>query len=1057
MQQNLFKYLIIKSFIVTIFNCGIALGQENIFFKTYSATEGLPSGTINEIWKDKKGFLWLLSENTLTRFDGYDFITYRNKPNDSTSISSASVYKAVSDSSGNTFFQTYNSICKYDYSTGKFKQILKYSAYTDISYFAARNRTIYCIYDKHLILIDGTTEKTSRIKMPDSLTTRGRIYIYHKNSSLYLLNSNSIFKFNLRTFRFEEISLVKKDHTHHLTTDLGNIYIFEMNNTLYISEPGHLFKLNFEGNQFDEITPRDAELNPGRLKRTNDRQINDFIIKSDGSGEIHRIDLINGTYQTLDLKKDPISGIKSSGEITGIFHGDQNTIWVTGYHSGLISINLERFNLENVKYYNKKNSNITSEYCNAVFDGNDNVIWFFSPSHGLIKGEKTHRVFNTINPETESNLNVPTNAKNIRAIYETKSGKLTIGSLSRLSQLDTKTAYSKIENSTVLFKTPISSITMDKDSNLWFGTWGKRSIYRLNPTNNIITPIISDSSRFVFNDRFFRCVYNDGNKLYFGAAGGYLLEINLKPNNIPEYETIFIPLNPKDQKVSTIFTITSYTRDTLLIGSASGLFLYDKKKKTISGIKYKFPSASIFNNADIRSLLVDSLYLWVGTNSNGLYQYNLKTGDVKNYTAEDGLPDNSIYTMIFDKHLNIWMGTNKGISKINSRTSTIQAFSYKDGITFDEFNTNAICTLSDGQLAFGGINGLIIFNPDSVSGTLANPVPELIRFTVNNTVLALQPSYNLKHYENYITFQFAALNNYRNDEIQYAYKLEGLDNEWNYCGKRRFSTYANLKPGKYTLKVKCTNPHGIWSNSELSIPFKIEVPWFKSWIFFGSIFTLASVAIFGLFRFRLQQKTKLLTIRDSIARDLHDEIGSNLSTISIFNEVAKESIHKNKEGILPVLDKISEYTQISQEAMSDIVWMIDSKNDKFENIIVKMRTLAAETIGTTSSMKLHLNFDENAKSLKIGMKQRKNLYMIYKESINNIIKYANCKNVWIDLVVNEHLVKLIISDDGQGFDPKTATGNGLIYMKKRAEELEAMFNVDSIIGKGTSVTLEFRL
>jgi signal transduction histidine kinase len=122
-----------------------------------------------------------------------------------------------------------------------------------------------------------------------------------------------------------------------------------------------------------------------------------------------------------------------------------------------------------------------------------------------------------------------------------------------------------------------------------------------------------------------------------------------------------------------------------------------------------------------------------------------------------------------------------------------------------------------------------------------------------------------------------------------------------------------------------------------------------------------------------------------------------------------------------------------------------------------MRTLAAETIGTSTIMKLHLNFDENAKNLKIGMKQRKNLYMIYKESINNIVKYANCKNVWIDLVVNEHQVKLIISDDGQGFDPKNTQGNGLTYMKKRAEELDAMFNVNSIIGKGTSMTLEFSL
>jgi ligand-binding sensor domain-containing protein len=1057
MQKNIHILLTINIFIAAFVFPHFSWGQENIYFKTYSTTEGLPSGTINEIWKDKKGFLWLLSENTLTRFDGYDFVTYRNKANDSTSISSASVYKAVSDSAGNTFFQTYNSISKYNYSTGKFKQILKFSAYTDISSFGSRNRIIYCIYNKQLLLIDGITDKESRYKLPESLISKGRIFVYATNSSFFLFNNNVAYKFNLRTFQFEEILIKTIDGVNHLTQDIGNSYFFEMDNTIYISEPGHLYKLNFEGNSFIEVAGRDAELNPGRLKRTNDRQIKNFIIKSDGSGEIGRIDLINGTYQSLDLKKDPLSGIKSNGEITGVFQGDQHTIWVTGYHSGLISIDLEKFTLENVRYYNKKNSNITSENCNAIFDGKDNVIWFFSPSNGLIKGEKIRHVFKTINPEPEINFKVPTNAKNIRAILETQPGTITIGSLSRLNQLDIKNPYSGFENSRLLLQSPISCITIDQDSNLWLGTWGKRSIYRLNLKTNAITPIISDSSKFVFNDRFFRCVHKENNKLYFGASGGYLLEITHYPSEQRKFETSFIPLNPKGQNTSTIFTIISFDKDKLLIGSASGLFIYDKNLKNISPIKNIFPSSAIFNNADVRSLIIDQNTLWVGTNGNGLYQFNLKSGAVTNFTTDDGLPDNSIYTMIFDKQKNIWMGTNKGISKIDSQTSTIQAFSFKDGISFDEFNTNAVCSLTDGRLAFGGINGLIVFSPDSVSGNIVNPIPEIIRFSVNNTEFPLASNYHLKHYENYISFQFAALNNYRNDEIQYAYKLEGLDENWNYCGKRRFSTYANLKPGKYTLKIKCTNQHGIWSNNELSISFKIEVPWFKSWIFFGSIFIFTSIAIFGLFRFRLQQKTKLLTIRDSIARDLHDEIGSNLSTISIFNEVAKESIHKNKEGILPVLDKISEYTQISQEAMSDIVWMIDSKNDKFENIIVKMRTLAAETIGTTSSMKLHLNFDENAKSLKIGMKQRKNLYMIYKESINNIIKYANCKNVWIDLVVNEHLVKLIISDDGQGFDPKNASGNGLIYMKKRAEELEAMFNVDSIIGKGTSVTLEFRL
>ena len=249
--------------------------------------------------------------------------------------------------------------------------------------------------------------------------------------------------------------------------------------------------------------------------------------------------------------------------------------------------------------------------------------------------------------------------------------------------------------------------------------------------------------------------------------------------------------------------------------------------------------------------------------------------------------------------------------------------------------------------------------------------------------------------------------------------------------------------------------HGIWSQNELAIPIEIEIPWFRSWAFYASLVLIITLTIYGLFRLRLYQKTKLLTIRDSIARDLHDEIGSNLSTISIFSEVAKESLHKNKDGILPVLDKISEYTQISQEAMSDIVWMIDSKNDRFENIIVKMRTLIAESIGSSNSIKMHFNFNENANSLKINMRKRKNLYMIYKESLNNIIKYANCENVWVSLSVNEQKVQLSIRDDGVGFDPKNARGNGLVYMKKRAGELEGDLQVISSPGKGTSIYLEF--
>ena len=448
--------------------------------------------------------------------------------------------------------------------------------------------------------------------------------------------------------------------------------------------------------------------------------------------------------------------------------------------------------------------------------------------------------------------------------------------------------------------------------------------------------------------------------------------------------------------------------------------------------------------------------LWVGTNGSGIFRYDVRNKKVQTFTSDFGLIDNSVYAIVRDAHKNIWISTNKGLCKLDPKSGLFQSFSFKDGIAFEEFNTGAATVLSDGRIVFGGTGGYVIFHPDSIVNAPQIPPPVLLRFSVNNQDVPIRQSYQFSHNENYISFQFASLSQFRNDELVYAYKLEGLDPDWIYCGKRRFTTYASLKPGNYTLKIKCTNFHGIWSKEELSIPITIEIPWFQSWYFITFLALLITVIIYGWFRLRLNQRTKLLLIRDSIARDLHDEIGSNLSTISIYSEIAKENLTKNKDGIGPLLDKISAYTQTSQEAMSDIVWMIDSRNDKFENIILKMRSLASETIGASTGMQLHMQIDESLHQYRLGMKQRKNFYMIYKESLNNIIKYANCSNVWIILNSDPEFFYLEIRDDGVGFDLSKTKGNGLIYMKKRAADIPAELEVTSVLTKGTTVRLQFR-
>jgi signal transduction histidine kinase len=172
--------------------------------------------------------------------------------------------------------------------------------------------------------------------------------------------------------------------------------------------------------------------------------------------------------------------------------------------------------------------------------------------------------------------------------------------------------------------------------------------------------------------------------------------------------------------------------------------------------------------------------------------------------------------------------------------------------------------------------------------------------------------------------------------------------------------------------------------------------------------------------------------------------------------VAQQKAKANDE-IAPLLQKISEYTQQSMEAMDDIVWMINTRNDRFENIMVRMRTLAAE-FSDTSGCVLHLDFDEHLNDISLNMEGRKNFYLIYKEAINNIAKYAGCTSVWIEMKITHKMITLTILDNGKGFNmANPVKGNGLSNMKKRAELLKGALRVKSTLGEGTSIQLSFKV
>jgi len=226
---------------------------------------------------------------------------------------------------------------------------------------------------------------------------------------------------------------------------------------------------------------------------------------------------------------------------------------------------------------------------------------------------------------------------------------------------------------------------------------------------------------------------------------------------------------------------------------------------------------------------------------------------------------------------------------------------------------------------------------------------------------------------------------------------------------------------------------------------------FLKWFFIVSL-SLASMLFFFVFRnYRTTQLLKLQTLRNKIASDLHDEVGSTLSSIAIFSEIARQQSRE----VAPMLDQIGESSHKMLESMADIVWTINPANDNFEKVILRMRSFAYELLGA-KKIDFEFDSDESIDQMKLPMEVRKNLYLIFKEATNNIVKYSEANRASFAISSSKDTLTMLIRDNGKGFEldkQAIGIGNGLKNMKNRAVEIGAKFLIESELGKGTTIQL----
>lgn len=455
--------------------------------------------------------------------------------------------------------------------------------------------------------------------------------------------------------------------------------------------------------------------------------------------------------------------------------------------------------------------------------------------------------------------------------------------------------------------------------------------------------------------------------------------------------------------------------------------------------------------------------VWIGTNNGGLDHFNINTKKFTAFTTEDGLPGNSIYTILEDNKGFLWLGSNAGLCRFNKSDHSLRNYTKRDGIQNPEFNTNAALSDSAGRFCFGGRTGLNIFQPDSINSNFQPAKVVITSFKIFDKEFPVPDSVlHLSHNQNSFSFDFAALNYYRSNDNQYAYMLEGADKDWIKSGNRHYTSYNNLSPGHYTFKVRAANYTGTWNNSIASVKFIINPAWYNSLWFRIAMAVFAVAVMYGLYRYRLAQVMKLQALRNGIAADLHDEVGSTLSSISLSSTIIQNKLNGDNAEVKKLLQQVSSNTDNMMEALSDIVWAINTRNDRFDNVLNRMRAFAIEIL-EPCGVNIRFNLSEDIMDMHLDMRQRKNLYLIFKEAINNTAKYAACKNVFIDISrTSAKLITLKIRDDGKGFEMiflnnegKTLSGNGIRNMRKRAEELNGEITIDSVLEKGTILMLRF--
>lgn len=785
MKNRYIKKVLVVACILSCINIGTSYANmvENYNFKNITIEDGLSQSTVETIYQDSKGYIWIGTNDGLDRYNGYEFKYYKHDKDNKNSIPNNYIVDIIEDKNGHIWVSTINGLSRIDTNTDEVKN---YSSDKNNGNLSDNNlwQILYTTEGKFLVssinglnLYDEENDTFNRVLSKENELPSQFIYSVKEDSNghIWVGTDKGLVELD------KSLNLVKSYEDTVGESEVYNIYDDLKGNVWVCTLDNGLFRINLSDKSVKNYKNTSSESsimsnNVRDVVNDSNRQL--WVATDKG--------ICAFDYKTEKFRKYNKKAYESNNLVDNmvfcLFKDRCGVIWV-GTYKGVSIFNPDTKFLH-FKSNPNDNDSISGDMVQGIYKDDDDLVWMGTSEQGInIMDGKSTQYINTEN----SNLLSDT----IQDITGYKDN-IFIGTNNGLSVLVKNGDDYTITNYTEedgLPSNKIRSLFCDSKGNLWIGT--NKGLAILDSNNKLmdITYILEEMG---VADKFIRAVFEDSKGNYYIGCflEGGLIKINPKTKEYKVYKSV------EDDKNSISSNCIRYINEDLngniLVGTSYGLNILDTNKD-------KF----------------------------------------KSYTEKDGLINNIVYGVLVDDDNNIWMSTNGGISKLSADKNVFENFTITDGLQSNEFNGRSCFKANTGYMYFGGVNGFNVFNPNDIDGFEVKPQIMIDDFEVNGVNKKDISNTGLKYSENNIKISFFT-NDYRNTSaIQYYYKLNG--EEWD-TTKNNSILFVNLNPGNYELKVKAKNQQGVMSEEHI-VKFTIKPPFWKSKLAICTYLLLIALAI----------------------------------------------------------------------------------------------------------------------------------------------------------------------------------------------------------------------